>query len=427
MKCINIKNFYNISNEKIKKICEIVDYYTEHILQEKFDKLTLHDALGILEILVEFIPIASNREVIVDKCYELLNCINNNFISKRLYFGSSLFDGLSNIGRIVSRLYENTSYFLQVKQRIDTEILRQTLELSSLSIKYQENLRTECFDLMKGVSGCVSYIIQYMDKQDITVPLEFLMSISKKRNFNGIEVPGWFIKPENITVKDYLEMYNEGYINYSLSHGIGGVFATLDLAYRNGYEHNKIKDVIKDIFNEYVNISEMTSVNLQTGIINFREYGVKKVQSYKERQSWCYGSASILYHMIQAANALNDEFMIRTSSRMLVNIHNGHLGLFSPVICHGYSGTMTVFRKLFMYLNDSDFEKIMLILLDKTLNSFDYKYKYGFVDTIYKPINGKINKTIEEKQDFLTGTSGIILALMAFVTETKFEKALLLD
>lgn len=428
MKIINSKNIYGIPDSQIAQIIDIIDFYTELIINEEVSQLSLPDSLGELEVLAEAIPVILDKHVAIDKSYEILEHINQKFISTGKYRGCSLYDGLPNLGRIISRLYDNTGYYLHVKNSLDKTIYEQTKSNSLFCINNFTKVNTEHFDVIQGVAGSLAYILEYTDFRNVCEePLNFLNLLSEELIYNGKTVPGWFLKTQNITNKDYLESYKDGYINYSLSHGSGGIFAVLNIAHQKGIMKEEIEKTLKYIYSEYINTSSKYGVNFFSGIIDVNDYHKMKIQNNRERQSWCYGSASILYHVMLAGMNMNNKIMLDNAVKILKNESKKEFGLFSPIICHGYAGTMTVFRKIFELLEDDIVQENMTKLLHKVLNSYNPNLKFGFIDTIFKPINGKLEEIKEEKKDFLTGTSGIVLSLLAFITNTKFENALLLS
>ena len=128
------------------------------------------------------------------------------------------------------------------------------------------------------------------------------------------------------------------------------------------------------------------------------------------RLSWCYGAVAILHSLYLAAQALENQelvFWTLEKAKIFSKISLEYTQLSSPTICHGYAGLLLTFEAFYRDTNDNVFSNIIETLQSKLLALYSPLHKYGFLDV--DRVNGKLKKT--EGVNFLTGTSGVILAL----------------
>ena len=128
------------------------------------------------------------------------------------------------------------------------------------------------------------------------------------------------------------------------------------------------------------------------------------------RLSWCYGAVAILHSLYLAAQALENQelvFWTLEKAKIFSKTSLEYTQLSSPTICHGYAGLLLTFEAFYRDTNDNVFSNMIETLQSKLLALYSPLHKYGFLDV--DRVNGKLKKT--EGVNFLTGTSGVILAL----------------
>lgn len=87
-------------------------------------------------------------------------------------------------------------------------------------------MRTSEFDVIYGAAGIGNYLLQFTNDLEVYSSLqilcEYLISIVRKNN-RKTNMPGWYIDLKNEPLYEQYASYGEGYINYTISHGCGGI------------------------------------------------------------------------------------------------------------------------------------------------------------------------------------------------------------
>ncbi|MEN8907956.1 MAG: lanthionine synthetase LanC family protein [Clostridiales bacterium] len=110
------------------------------------------------------------------------------------------------------------------------------------NIIYKKNIEIFDYDLIEGLSGIANYLLQYYkrdksSKAEIYIRkiLEYLVKLTKPVDYNGCNLPGWFIKNELLSNNIEKKYYKNGLLNLGLSHGIPGPLIIKDSYEWNGY------------------------------------------------------------------------------------------------------------------------------------------------------------------------------------------------
>ena len=172
----NLNNFYSMRD--IIPIMHIFAETYEYIVDKnKWDKIILHYMKLI-------------REQIILQGY------NNRL---------SLFDGMAEIGLVVYRLNQKTGYYASFLESINKYILLKLPELIEIKSKNIDNLKIKDFDCIEGISGIVSYLLnfeQIKENKVITDCISYLIKVGSYKNLDGYEIPAWHIKVENIVKEE---------------------------------------------------------------------------------------------------------------------------------------------------------------------------------------------------------------------------------
>jgi lantibiotic modifying enzyme len=152
-------------------------------------------------------------------------------------------------------------------------------------------------------------------------------------------------------------------------------------------------------------------------------------ENYNEsRLAWCYGDLGTAYSLYRASIVLNDlqlkELSItalkKTTNRKNIKAEIVHDSCF----CHGSSGIMHIYNRMYQHTLDPVFKRAMEFWLDVTLS----KSKTGEGPAGYQFFNPKEDTWVDE-YSILNGVAGIGLALIATVysSEPLWDECLLLS
>ena len=421
----NIVNKYSISKNKIEIIVAIVEGYVRKIGKEQIKGS--NELIALLGVISEIYPILDDQEKEMKRGEQIIKKLLFDVTIGELSM-ISLHEGISNVGVFVSSLYKQTG---RLKKELD---LINKILCKIIYVKYKQltNLglvRTSEFDVIYGAAGIGNYLLQFTNDLEVYSSLqilcEYLISIVRKNN-RKTNMPGWYIDLKTEPLYEPYASYGEGYINYTISHGCGGILLFLVNAYRKGVIVNGQTEAIEDIVLEYLRLNKSSNGVWWSGILSKEEYKKGVFPPRGERQSWCSGNISVLYAIYKASQLLlwkDTERDIFQRIKQIILMPTEQYGLCSPIICHGYAGLLTIFRNLYDETADIDIYKRMCFFLDVVVSCFDLQNKYGFKNKKFS--NSKINIS-EDDNTFLNGAAGIIMELLSWLKEESYFERLLL-
>lgn len=426
--CIRQKNKYKIDDNLYIGIEKIIDDYLQ-----KIDKRIISDGvednsekIAILGIIAESYELFNDEEKWLEHYYSILTDLKKQ-IELRQLGQLSIIEGISNIALYVSLLVEKSQHFAKLADSLNHLICDGVEYFTDLYLSGKKVV-TGNFDAVYGLSGVGNYLLSYSEQPRTA---EVLRKIADYMVFitcckAEISLPGWYISYDDEPMKEYYGKYKDGYINFSLSHGIGGPLAFLVYAYDKGIRVEGHKAAVYRIVQEYEKVTFRSKDLWFTQIIGREEFLKDTITNENIRESWCYGNASMLFVLYRAGEVFGEENWKRTALDKLLILAEKDLRqyqLHSPIICHGYAGTLTIFRRIYDVTGKKEFFKPMLHLLKAVLKSYDENSIFGFKDERWDE-HGIV---IEEKNEFLTGAAGIIFELSAWIKEEScFERVLLL-
>ena len=402
----NLNNFYNM-RDIIPIIYIFAETYEYIVNKNKWDKIILHYMKLI-------------RDQIVLQGY-----------NKRL----SLFDGMAEIGMVVYRLNQKTGYYTSFLDSINKYILEKLPELIDVKFRNIDNLRVKDYDCIEGISGIVSYLLNFEQLKNNKVIydcISYLIKVGSYKKLRKYEIPNWHIKAKNIVKEEERNRFPQGYFNFSLSHGIAGVLVALSLALTKEIELPGQKDCINKILLEYKKrVVVENEVVYWQGQYSYKNYiaSEKDNNNLLKRMSWCYGSIGVLRAMKIGTNAVADEQnknWIKNSVRVISKMDTKDYGFSSPILCHGYAGLLILLVAELRENYAPCIQKKIFELAELILELLQFDNIYMFKMSDYQLINGKLNLVPIYSNSLLEGTAGIILSLLSVIKETKWEAQLLI-
>ena len=421
------KNRYDVHMKIREQSLYIIEEFLTKI--ESFDMGTysIKENLSVLGLIAEAYPLLADKGKWNEICYSILKNIKNN-LEISGYNSLALYDGLANLGFFCMVLVKNSGHFKQFLNKIN-EILINTLieQIIFMEKNWEKLLRTSWFDTISGVSGIGYYLlcsnkIEANDKKvDCIKAINlFLMKLAVYRKIDGCDIPGWYINGNNQETEDYRKDYPNGSINYSISHGIVGPLIYLSESINQNIEMEGQKKAIQFMVNELNHVCQNSFENgyLWPGIISYEKYVILDYEQMNDRLSWCYGGISNLVGILNASKVLKDEALNKWAFERIYEIagwNTEKYNLFSPIICHGYAGTAVIFYELYNLFHDRIFKDKGNELIELLVNSYNKSSPYGFNDITFKQLNDTIIREEKDKLDFLNGSCGCVMALVAML------------
>ncbi len=417
-----MESIFLSQTEKNKdKLLDILSHYYIQILREEKSQKVIasNNLFGALLCVGEHYPYIVDkpacRQYIIDTVNRVRPLLNYYALNNKL----GLFCGLGDFGVALSSINRSTGLYSNLLNSINTIISMGLIqEAESLNHKIKNHsLSAMDYDCILGITGTLRYLLMFdtkMYNEAIIDAIESLITLSGQSYRDGILLPNFHVKNENVVPLEDRGKFPTGMINFGMAHGMAAALSVLSISKKMGISLKGQEKAIKQICDIYMqSYAEMPDGRVYwpsslTGDDYIHLSNLSPVVHL--RLSWCYGAVAILHSLYLAAQALENQelvFWTLEKAKIFSKISLEYTQLSSPTICHGYAGLLLTFEAFYRDTNDNVFSNIIETLQSKLLALYSPLHKYGFLDV--DRVNGKLKKT--EGVNFLTGTSGVILAL----------------
>ena len=417
-----MESIFLSQTEKNKdKLLDILSHYYIQILrEEKSQKVVASNNLfGALLCVGEHYPYIVDkpacRQYIIDTVNRVRPLLNYYALNNKL----GLFCGLGDFGVALSSINRSTGLYSNLLNSINTTISMGLIqEAESLNHKIKNHsLSAMDYDCILGITGTLRYLLMFdtkMYNEAIIDAIESLITLSGQSYRDGILLPNFHVKNENVLPLEDRGKFPTGMINFGMAHGMAAALSVLSISKKMGISLKGQEKAIKQICDIYMqSYAEMPDGRVYwpsslTGDDYIHLSNLSPVVHL--RLSWCYGAVAILHSLYLAAQALENQelvFWTLEKAKIFSKTSLEYTQLSSPTICHGHAGLLLTFEAFYRDTNDNVFSNMIETLQSKLLALYSPLHKYGFLDV--DRVNGKLKKT--EGVNFLTGTSGVILAL----------------
>ena len=417
-----MESIFLSQTEKNKdKLLDILSHYYIQILREEKSQKVIasNNLFGALLCVGEHYPYIVDkpacRQYIIDTVNRVRPLLNYYALNNKL----GLFCGLGDFGVALSSINRSTGLYSNLLNSINTTISMGLIqEAESLNHKIKNHsLSAMDYDCILGITGTLRYLLMFdtkMYNEAIIDAIESLITLSGQSYRDGILLPNFHVKNENVVPLEDRGKFPTGMINFGMAHGMAAALSVLSISKKMGISLKGQEKAIKQICDIYMqSYAEMPDGRVYwpsslTGDDYIHLSNLSPVVHL--RLSWCYGAVTILHSLYLAAQALENQelvFWTLEKAKIFSKTSLEYTQLSSPTICHGYAGLLLTFEAFYRDTNDNVFSNMIETLQSKLLTLYSPLHKYGFLDV--DRVNGKLKKT--EGVNFLTGTSGVILAL----------------
>lgn len=333
----------------------------------------------------------------------------------------SLFDGLTDYALSILQLNKKFGKYANLNASLTHTISVLAHARTQLMVEkiHTQSLTIFDYDCISGLSGVVPYLLHCKDEECIESAQEIVKALCLFSELSPNDtrlIPNFCILPDHLFQEHEKESYPGGMINLGLSHGITGPLSALSIAAKRGLNIPGVEDAIFRLSNFLMNnyVYDEKWLPYWASGISLNDYlnHLHGNPFNNKRLSWCYGSLSILKVLQQASSVLNNNELHVWAYKKMQDFSKEPLdtyGFISPTICHGFAGALLIYQAAY---NNNNLEAYLTALHkfeDKLYNMYAPHSKYGYIniDNVF----GKIRT--QQDTSFLSGASGILLALLA--------------
>ena len=277
------------------------------------------------------------------------------------------------------------------------------------------------YDLISGLVGFGVYALERLPMAGGRECLERV--VARLREISVLQPGGvtWRTGTDLMLERE-LESYPEGNFNLGVAHGVPGVIAMLAQACAAGVDARDLLDGA---------VAWLLAQKLPPGSESFFSYNVAPgIEPKSSRLAWCYGDLGIAASLLVAARAMGEAEWEREA----IAIAHGcaarpreSSGIIDAGICHGAAGAAHLFNRIYQATGDPVFRDAALAWIEQVMA---YREPGKGVGGFEMWVVG-VGEELAWRADpgFLTGSSGVGLALLAAVTavEPEWDRILLTD
>ncbi len=328
---------------------------------------------------------------------------------------ASIYTGSSGLATVLSLFADDNPRYIQTCQKVNHDLAAEILQK-----KWRRDrigLASYDYDAISGVAGIAGYLISIPStntviREAIEYLLTYLVWLCGEDERNGLQ--RWFIAPD-LMPEMYDARYPDGYFNLGLSHGISGPLAALSLAWMAGYRIDGQREAIANVSRWITEhqVQDKWGINWPSGIplkASFASNDWSRIPP--ARAAWCYGAPGITRALWLAGKALGNDNLLHQAIEGIKTVLTRpieELGIYSPTLCHGFSGLLQICLRFANESNDQTICNHLTQLIEQILATFQPESPFGFRDE-EKP------GVFTNDPGFLNGVSGVILTLLAATT-----------
>lgn len=353
-------------------------------------------------------------ESYVDKGLEVLDTVIQT-TSEEEFPQLTLANGLSGLANALLLLKEADLLELEEEDMAQFDLV--------LNSAVQLFNREDNFDFLHGLTGCAVYFANRIrlfghdevSEKVLTDTMQHLQRITVKGDSGAYPV----------TKVTFGDLHFQG-INFGLSHGMPSFIYLLLQIHRAGVAQETCRTMIYD----YIDFMFSKSNPMPGSISYFPSALTLQEGDYEgdlsvSRIAWCYGDMGVGMVLIQVALYFNDKPLFDKAEEILLfQAGRDDKSMNESGICHGTSGLMHMFNRLFQMTGNKAFKTAAEYWLEETYKQASHPGNHSGLQTPHWQ-----TKIYEGDASLLTGLAGTGLTLMAMNADTEpvWDKLLLLS
>lgn len=279
---------------------------------------------------------------------------------------------------------------------------------------------TDSYDLVSGLVGVGVYFLERLPHPSAVIALHQLVDVFW-RNADQINGMARWHTHASVLPEWQRKLAPNGYYNLGVAHGMPGVIGLLSQICRRGIAHARLRPLLHSAVNWVLsNLSEDRT--LPSWITSSATPSVSRV-------AWCYGELGASVPLLAAARVLQDDRaereVLEVAERCAQRRHK--TGVVDAGLCHGAAGNAHLFNRLFQATRRRSFWDAAHFWFEWTLLAKHADRGVGGYQSRQSRKENTAEFYWEDDASFLTGATGIALAVLAALTpvEPTWDQVLL--
>lgn len=283
------------------------------------------------------------------------------------------------------------------------------------------------YDLIGGLAGIAAYFLERLPAPAAVSGLTRILEVLDERAEWSEGGARWKTHPD--ALPDFQRrLAPEGYFNAGFAHGSPGVLALAALAARAGVEKDRCRRLAEG---SAAWILSLRNTGAETG--QFPSWVSDAYTSGATRVAWCYGDLGIAAALAMAGREFDKATWLNIAANVAAfagGRRDGLIRINDPGLCHGSVGVAHVLTRIAALTGDRRVIDSASHWYRRTLAFVEQEPgKYGFRTLLSRLEDGKWLDEWQDSAQFLTGSTGAALALLAAQSadDPGWDRALLLS
>lgn len=346
------------------------------------------------------------------------------------FFRSSLYGGASGLGFILALLSRDGTRYQKARAQLNQHICAQVAQQLGPMAGLKDVMEGD-YDLISGATGILAYLLMLHIKDvQIQAAIEHLLTYLVRLASIDQETQRerWYISPVYLIDEERRKLYQDGYYNCGLAHGIPGPMAALALAWLEGYQVPGQRDAMLFFSNWLLRYTlfDAWGINWADVVpLAATRSSDQWKQQYPARAAWCYGAPGVTRALWLTGLALEQPTLCRTAVQSFETVlqrPTSCRNIDSPTLCHGIAGLLAICLR---FAHDTDSAIVhahIPLLVNQILDLFNSDFPLGFRDQ-------ERSQIFVDQPAWLNGIPGIVLTLLAAAlpVEPTWDRIMLLS
>jgi lantibiotic biosynthesis protein len=277
------------------------------------------------------------------------------------------------------------------------------------------------YDLINGLVGFGVYALERLPRPSASECLGRIIYRLDEIARHLPEGTTWFTPPE-LLPSNQAELFPQGYYNLGVAHGVPGVIALLGETCAAGIAVDKARPLLNSA------IDWLLAQKLPDDNLWFAPSVLPGTEPVPSRLAWCYGDLGVAAALMNAARSVNEPEWEREAIEIAIHASQCPLDKASindAGLCHGAAGVGHIFNRMYQATGETNFREAAQLWFKRALEMRRPGEGVGGFYALLPMGDNKFDWI--DDPGFLTGASGIGLALLAAITsvESAWDRVLL--
>jgi hypothetical protein len=378
-------------------------------LRNVSDPTLLNGTAGMAFYFQYFGKFLSDRTRIKKGCNLIAQSIDSVGNDCGLAFGNGIAGILFSYQHSInSGFFDGPTRFLK---KIDSRLAQEGIQ------QFHENN----YDLFYGGLGIANYFLERNVFSEKTKELELLNAALVKTSRNTVRGVGWLYFPGRLTKDDHEPVYNLGFV-----HGMPSILSFISLSTRlNFIKHSTLPELVAQFLINNQNHANNISRFPNSVTEDFNSDASTRVS----RLGYCYGDIGVSLSFAEASRVVRSRQIRRAMTNVLTSTAQrtqSDAGMKDCCFCHGMSGNLHIFNRLYHQTRRAEFRRATLYWLDALLTKRKVQGDISAFDFCgYNSTSKKYE--LRSELGLLEGYTGVALALLSCISnqEPAWDRSLL--